>query len=271
MTIDIAAAAQDPAIAALDLGCLGEGDLLNLVLQRSEVLFDQPAPGRVVKAWNAGDDAPARAVVKALGHDIARRAAAVIRSEYLALEPLLRTLGPARIADIGCGYGFFDLFAARALGAGVLLIDLETNDLRHFGFSAEGAAYSSLSRARALLEANGVPAAGIETLNPRETAPEDARPVDLAVSFLSCGFHYPVDPYLPFLERTLGPGGAAILDLRAGKAAGQAAKLERLGPLTDLTGPPKTRRVLLRKATGTPGSRPSAWPAAPGPWQDRPS
>jgi SAM-dependent methyltransferase len=271
MTPDIAQAARDPAIAALDLRCLDDGDLLNLLLQRSEVLFDQPAPGRIIKAWNAGDDGPARAAVTALGPDIARRAAAVIRAEYLALEPLLKTLGPARIADIGCGYGFFDLFAARALGAQVLLIDLETNDLRHFGFSADGAAYASLARARALLEANGVPAVSIETLNPRETEPEDARPVDLAVSFLSCGFHYPVDPYLRFLERTLRPGGAAILDLRAGKAAEQAAKLERLGGLTDLAGPPKTRRVLLRKAAAKPGVRPSDGPTAPGPRLDRPS
>jgi hypothetical protein len=129
-----------------------------------------------------------------------------------------------------------------------VLIDLESNAHRHFGFKSEGAAYSSLARARQLLQANGVVPERITTLNPRETAPESVAPVDLAVSFLSCGFHYPVDAYLPFLDHALAPGGAAIFDLRATTAPEQAAALARFGTLTDLAAPPKARRVLLRKA-----------------------
>jgi hypothetical protein len=186
-----------------------------------------------------------------MGEAIARRAAGVIRAEYLALEPLLKDLAPRRIADIGCGYALFDLFAAKALDCDLLLIDLESNERRHFGFAEEGAAYSSLAVARRLLEDNQIPASRIATLNPRETAPETAGPVDLAVSFLSCGFHYPVDLYLPFLEKAVSPTGAAIFDLRAATAGEQAAKLARLGQLTDLPAPPKARRVLLRKGPVT--------------------
>jgi SAM-dependent methyltransferase len=247
---DIAAAAAAGAreVAALDLSALAAADLVNLVLQRSEVLFDVPRAGRVIRAWEAGDEGPIRAEAARLGPEIARRAAAVILAEYRALAPLLRELAPRRVADIGCGYALFDLFLARDLPCDLLLIDLEANARRHFGFQAEGAAYAALEVARRLLAANGIAERRIATLNPGRTAPETAAPVDLAVSFLSCGFHYPVDTYLPFLERALVPGGAAILDLRASTASAQAGRLARLGTVEDLPAPPKARRVLLRKA-----------------------
>lgn len=245
---DIDAEAAEPAITALDLSCFDSKDLVNLILQRSEVMYDRPRSGQVIKAWGEGNTAPIMAVVEEMGDLVARRAAGVIHAEYKAMAALLRQLRPQRIADIGCGYAFFDLFAAKTLGADVLLLDLEENDRRHFGFHAEGAAYSSLARARMLLENNGIAPDKIETLNPRERAPETAAPVDLVVSFLSCGFHYPVDLYLPFLDQVLKPGGAAIFDLRLRTAEEQAAKLAGFGTLTDLDPPPKARRVLLRKA-----------------------
>lgn len=247
LDIDIGAEAESAEIAALDFAALSPDDLQNLILQRSEVLFDQPKPGRIIKAWNNGDEAPIRAAIDTLGQAVARRAAGVIRAEYAAIAPVLVDLAPRRIADIGCGYALFDLFAARALHCDLLLIDLESNERRHFGFAKEGAAYSSLEVARQLLQDNGIAARHITTLNPRDTAPEAAGPVDLAVSFLSCGFHYPVDLYLPFLDQAVTPDGAAIFDLRETTAPEQAAKLAAFGSLTDLPAPPKVRRVLLRK------------------------
>lgn len=247
LVFDLDREAADPAVAGLDLSMLGRGDLVNLVLQRSEVLFDLPRSGQVIRAWGEGDSAPMEAQVARLGEAIARRAAGVIHAEYRALKPVLDGLNPSRIADIGCGYAFFDLFAGRDFKASLVLIDLEENELRHFGFKAEGAAYSNLAVAKALLQANGVAAKRITTLNPRDRAPETLRKVDLALSLLSCGFHYPVDAYLPFLENSLLPGGAAIFDLREARADAEAKKLARFGSLTDLPSPPKARRVLLRK------------------------
>jgi SAM-dependent methyltransferase len=248
LTPDIAAEAANPAIAGLDLSCLTHDDLVNQVLQRSEVLFDLPRSGRVIRAWGAGDMAPMETEIDRLGDQIVRRAAGVIHAEYREIAPLLAKLAPKRVADIGCGYAFFDLFVARDLKSHVVLIDLESNELRHFGFKSEGAAYSSLARAKELLRANGVAARRITTLNPSKRAPERVKPVDLVVSFLSCGFHYPVDSYLPFIEKALVPGGAGIFDLRERTADAQAAALSRYGTLTDLPAPPKARRVLLQKA-----------------------
>ncbi len=247
---DIAALEMLPAIKGLHLGALGPDDLANIILQRSEVLYDKPRAGDVIRAWEAGDDVPMQAEVARLGPAIARRAAGVIWAEYQALKPVIDDLAPKRVADIGCGYAFFDLFLARDANIELLLIDIESNDRRHFGFRAEAAAYASLSVARQLLVDNAVRPDTVQTLNPNERPPEEAGPVDLAVSFLSCGFHYPVDLYLPFLTHALAPGGAAIFDLRAKTAAVQAEKLAVFGTLTDLPAPPKARRVLLRKADG---------------------
>ncbi len=248
LEIDIAAEAGAADIAALDVSMFDGDDLVNLILQRTEVMFDIPKSGQVIRAWNAGDEGPIRALVDRLGPQIAHRAAGVIHAEYRALAPVLRTLAPKRIADIGCGYAMFDLFAARDLGAKLLLIDLEVNERRHFGYHDQGAAYSSLIKARKFLTANGISTRAIVTLNPGQKDAVAAGPVDLAVSFLSCGFHYPVETYMPFFTEAVTDRGAVIVDLRAATATEQAATLTTLGSLEDLAAPNKARRVLLRKA-----------------------
>jgi SAM-dependent methyltransferase len=245
--IDILSAQNDPAVAGLALDALASSDLVNLILQRSEVLADLARPGKIIRAWEAGDDAPMRAEVERLGTDIARRAAGVIAAEYAALRPMLAEAPPARVADIGCGYALFDLFLARDFAADLLLIDIETNDRRHFGFQEQGAAYASLAVARALLQGNGVAAGRIVTLNPGKADVLAAGMVDLAVSFLSCGFHYPVDAYIPFFTQCMNPGGRIILDLRAATAEDQMARLAPLGAVRILPGPPKTRRVMVTR------------------------
>ncbi len=247
LAIDIAAEADTPLIRNLDLSMFGAEDLVNIILQRSEVLYDVPRSGRVIRAWNAGDDAPIRAEVDRLGDEIARRAAGVIHAEYRSLAPALLAHPPRRVADIGCGYALFDLFIAQDTKASVLLIDIETNDRRHFGFAEEGAAYSNLSVARRLLLANGIAEDRITTLNPATQDLGATEDVDLVVSFLSCGFHYPVTSYASYFRDKVLPGGAILLDLRAATAAEQLLALTPLGRIEDLPAPPKARRILLRK------------------------
>ncbi|MBN2629159.1 MAG: class I SAM-dependent methyltransferase [Rhodobacteraceae bacterium] len=261
LAIDIAAEAASPLIRNLDMSMFTADDLVNIILQRSEVLYDVPRSGRVIRAWNAGDDGPIRAEVDRLGDEIARRAAGVIHAEYRSLAPVLMADPPSRVADIGCGYALFDLFLALNSKASVLLIDIETNDRRHFGFAEEGAAYSNLSVARRLLLANGIAEDRIETLNPVSQDIGASQDVDLAVSFLSCGFHYPVTSYASYFRDKVLPGGAILLDLRAATAGEQLKTLAPLGSIDDQPAPPKARRILLRKP-GVTATRPKAAPRA---------
>ncbi|WP_158243082.1 class I SAM-dependent methyltransferase [Acidimangrovimonas sediminis] len=245
--LDIAAEAQDPAIRALDVSMFDRQDLLNMLLQRSEVLYDVPRYGQVIKAWGQGDPAPIEAEIDRLGEEIARRVAGVIHAEYRAMAVALKDLEPRRVADIGCGYAIWDLFAHRDLACDIVLIDIESNEHRHFGYAEEGAAYTSLGKARAFLEANGVPEGSIVTVNPTSEELKKAGVVDLAASFVSCGFHYPAATYLEFFRGQVSTNGAVLLDLRMKRADDQVWDLATMGPITLLPGHPKARRMLLRK------------------------
>lgn len=231
---------------SLDYSMFSRTDLMNLVLQRSEVI-EGPRPGRLIKAWIAGDAEPLRDYVEQMGQDIARMAAKVILAEFEALTPLLDKIGPKRLADIGCGYGFFDLFCYHRYGNHVLLIDVESNDNRHFGFHEEAAAYTSLNTAQAFLRANAVPVDKIATWNPdTEDPPEDDK-VDLAVSFLSCGYHFPVDMYLPFFRYGVKPNGRLILDIRGQSFQDAKQVLKAYGSVNVLTQGGGRKRVLVEK------------------------
>ena len=51
--------------------------------------------------------------------------------------------------------------------------------------------------------------------------------VDIVMSLLSWGFHYPIEVYSSTVRQLLKPGGRLILTIRAGK--GLELKLERAG------------------------------------------
>lgn len=251
ITLDDAfAVMDDDAIASLDLSVFSDDDLLNILLQRSEVLGDQRRPGRIIRAWTDGDEGPIRDTIARMGEVIARRTAAFIYCEFLALKPTLEELSPKHIADIGCGYAFFDLFAAKALDCDITLIDIETNDHRHFGYKQEGAAYTNLSRARALLTMNGLASDRVTTINPEKSDLTAAAKVDLAVSFVSCGYHYPLNTYADFFRNGVKDDGAVILDIRRRTAKNQTPELEAIGETSFITeaAAGTALRTLVRKS-----------------------
>lgn len=181
------------------------------------------------------DSAPALALVDKMGDDLIRRAAAIILLEYREIKPVIDMIAPRRTADIGCGYALFDLFLWQDHKPELLLIDLEQSNDRHFGFRETGAAYTSLGVARRFLTDNGVAADSITCINPQQDDVLGQKPVDLAVSFISCGFHYPVETYLTYFDGGVSAGGNVILDLRARKARDGIEKLESLGRVSQLT------------------------------------
>lgn len=245
---EMLAAAASPEIAGLDFGALGEDDIVNLIAQRSEIIFDADDPAGVIKQWSQGREEPIRDLARARGAELARRAAGAILAEYAEIRPALHELAPRSIADIGCGYAFFDLFFWRDFPGRVVLIDLEATPERHFGYQGTGAAYSSLARAKAFLVANGVTARSVSLVNPgRKPLPRTR--VDLAVSFLSCGFHYPVETYAEYFRDGVTGRGAIILDLRGRRQAAAQPLLEALGPVRELTRAAggKAARVMVRK------------------------
>lgn len=242
---------QEIEVSDLDFSMLSEVDLLNIALQRSEVLSDEKRPNDMIREWSAGQEARLRQAVSDRGMIFAQRAMRTIQIEFEQLQPVLDPLAPQHIADIGCGYAFFGLLAYARYGCDLMLIDIEENERRHFGFEEEGAAYSDLEVAKQFLVANGVPEGKLRIWNPElEDAPEveaaDDKP-DLAVSFLACGFHFPVDMYVPFFRFGVRPKGAVLLDLRSVTFQENRRVLAKLGHLEEIARIKNRRRVLLRK------------------------
>ncbi len=238
---------QEIDAANLDYSMFAAPDLLNLILQRSEILFDIPEKGRLISRWTEGSTAPLDSIVAEKGALLAARAVRVFRDEFNHLRPRLAAIPNHSVADIGCGYGMFDLLMHRAFQSRLALIDLEQNAHRHFGFNDEGAAYSNLSTAAEFLTRNGVDQQAIRKLNPATDDLMSLDPVDIAVSFLACGFHFPVDAYLAFFESRVKPGGHIFLDLRRRTFEGQKKRLGGLGDLSVLADAGKQIRVVIRK------------------------
>lgn len=235
----------------LDYSALDQNDLENLILQRSGVLSDVPRAGEVIRQWAQGEPTRLSAEANSRGLILAQRAARMIQTEFEQLTPLLDELRPTKIADIGCGYGFFDLYAHARYGCDLLLIDIEKNQQRHFGYEEEAAAYSNLHTARNLLIANGVPPEQVTTWNPQAGDDlDDGQKPDLAVSFLACGYHFPVDMYLPFFRFGVAPGGTLLLDVRNGSFDQSRRALRKLGKMKVLYKGRGRRRVMVRKGKG---------------------
>lgn len=232
----------------IDYSVFDETDYLNIILQRSEVLHDVPKPGKLVNAWSEGDEIGLLKVVSEKKEILAERALTDIQSEFETIRASLGARSPKRIADIGCGYGFFSFLAGFEFGSELLLVDIEENDHRHFGFASEGAAYSSLERAVQFLVANGISNEKISVVNPVETEITSSGKVDLVISLLACGFHFPVETYMDYFSNNVVSGGKIILDIRQRKFDEQTELLSKLGEIEVIGDSWKNRsRVLITK------------------------
>ncbi len=239
---------QKPSVVAplrdVDFSMLSTGDVANIILQRSEV----GAVGEEIRQWIAGNDAPLMLYAEKHREDVLGEALEAARRACEGFVEAVDDPAPARIADIGCGYAFADLFLHRRWGSEIVLIDIEESDSRHFGFAEEGAGYASLERARAFLLANGVPAEAITVINPRHEDVSKIAPVDLAISLISCGFHYPAGTYEDFFKNNVNPGGAIVLDIRKGSRG--IGYMKGIGAVEVLKKHRKHSLVLTRRPQG---------------------
>ncbi|XOV82879.1 MAG: hypothetical protein ACFHXK_18730 [bacterium] len=124
------------------------------------------------------------------------------------------------ILDIGCGIAGLDLFLYKRLKSPKLFLLDKTavEEKIWYMFKQQGAFYNSLELARENLQTNGVSADAIKCLE----APDDGcidlpgKSIDLVVSTISWGFHYPVSTYLASVERILKEDGVLLIDVRKG-------------------------------------------------------
>ena len=190
-------------------------DVYQLALQRTSTLSDYPIVGklslRLLFRYNIS--LPLKLECLARRNQIISRAMREIEAEVDQLRPFIRQ--HSSICDIGCGLAIHDAILCRDYNVdNLLLIDIEESDKIYHYYSRNGAGYASLSSAKDLVNSMS-PTTSIATLNPRiRDLGAIEQKFDLITSYISCGFHYPVDLYVDFFRSRLESSGRLFLDLR---------------------------------------------------------
>jgi len=226
----------------LDFSMFETQDVANIILQRSEVASARKA----ITDWMSGDDTGLLAYAEKNKQEICAKAIEVADRECGFFFKNTDEFNPTRIADIGCGSAFADLLLYRRYKCEIVLVDIEASDERHFGYEKTGAGCARLETAKEFLVKNGVPKSKITLVNPNEKDVAKIKPVDLAISLASCGFHYPVETYGDFFDKQIKPNGGIVLDIR--KGSGGIKTMKQYGDVTVLKKYPKHSTVIARKS-----------------------
>ncbi len=173
-----------------------------------------------------------------------------MKREYESLKEFLPA-DCSRILDIGCGVAGIDVYLNRHyLDKGVefcLLDRSQTDEKVYYLYEAKGAFYNSLDLARATLVNNGVDEGNVHLIEATENNEINIdENVDLVVSLISWGFHYPVSTYLDRAYDVLNKGGALILDIRKG-TDGLDLIAERFGEYRKIYDAKKYARICATK------------------------
>lgn len=169
--------------------------------------------------------------------------------EFASIRPALPQ-PCAAILDIGCGVGGIDVLLSRHYATNppaFHLLDKTQVDRIHYGFEKRGAFYNSLDVAREVLMLNGVAGDRIKLMHATDdNRIEMSGPVDLVISLISWGFHYPVETYLDRVHELLRPGGHLVLDVRNG-TDGEAAIRNKFASVQPIEVTEKYTRILAVK------------------------
>jgi SAM-dependent methyltransferase len=174
-----------------------------------------------------------------------------MQQEYALLRQALPP-APQNILDIGCGIACIDVYLFRHYGESkalnfYLLDRTELSERVAYGFFARNEFYNSLAMAKTTLEANGIASDRITLLEARDdfSIALDIQ-LDLVISLISWGYHYPVSTYLPAVYRLMREGASLILDVR--RDSGGADDLRKtFRNVTPVANPPWCDRFLCVK------------------------
>ncbi len=210
-----------------------------LLLQRSEyrwkpwvVLMNLRARINPLRTReNAANSFANRLEISLFGGRIASLYNADMRRHYDNIAPYL----PARFAnvlDIGCGLGGINAFvyASSENKPEIWLLDKDgISSGRKTGYHPSAKSfsnYNSFAAAKAILKNSGIPQDKIMCIDIATDPFPAAQKFDCIYSFLSWGFHYPLETYAKQVREALSDKGVLILDVRRGTA--EADKIEAM-------------------------------------------
>jgi SAM-dependent methyltransferase len=139
---------------------------------------------------------------------------------------LIRT--PRTVLDIGCGLGIYDLAIDKFYSEPInyYLLDKTTDASEEsnvfYGYQQVGAFYNNLDTTTDFLTSNGIEKDRLHMLSvasSNETTnimlQNTLQNVDLIISIISWGFHYPVSTYLDTVDKILAPDGIVCFHCRS--------------------------------------------------------
>lgn len=139
---------------------------------------------------------------------------------------------PAQILDIGCGLGIYDLalhdFYSKKFGSENIvfhLLDKTTTELEeknvYYGYREKGAFYNNLDYTKEFLILNGIKENQINCITvdnnlalTNNNLRTNLSNIDLVISIISWGFHYPITVYLDTVYNILADDGLLCLHCR---------------------------------------------------------
>jgi len=128
---------------------------------------------------------------------------------------------PKKILDLGCGLGRMSIYLNYMLknpDIEYILADGSCGDIpvkQKYGWNPAGGFYNDLQLTEEFVKANGVYNYSILDLS-KETICS-LKDVDMVMSFLSVGFHYPIEPYLKDLIKIANNDAIFVFGVRSGK------------------------------------------------------
>lgn len=118
------------------------------------------------------------------------------------------------LISIGPGNALIELILQKKFNFNkILLIDIENSTSHHHGYSNLGSGYASLVDTKKFLIDNGIDKNQIIICNPNLQKIPNIK-IDVLVSIISMGFHYPCDTYFEYIMRNSSKGSLIFLDKR---------------------------------------------------------
>jgi SAM-dependent methyltransferase len=153
--------------------------------------------------------------IKALYEDDMRR-------EYQSIKEFLPKTCNS-ILDIGCGVAGIDVFLSKHFKdihpTFYLLDKTSIEKVVFYDFKHKASFYNSLDVAKEMLIRNGIPKECVHLIEATDNNDINiGSKVELVISLISWGFHYPVETYLDKVHDLLIKGGSLIIDVRKGTA-----------------------------------------------------
>lgn len=155
-----------------------------------------------------------------------------------------------RMLDIGCGIAGIDLFISQHYQNNIDIYLLDKTHLEEkvfYMFKDRGAFYNSLALAKECLTSNNISS---EKVHLREANEQNEIAIDttldLVISLISWGYHYPIETYLNRVFELLRLGGVLIVDVRK-KTKGLDRIKEVFGDFDILVDAPKHSRIVAIK------------------------